>query len=241
MKKMKTLAIIAVAVLSTVNAKAQFAVGADIVSSYVWRGVSQENSKGGTPNLQPYLSYTVGGFTVGSWASTSFSGNVKEVDLYATYVFSPAISLTVTDYNWGFSNPKGYFNYDKTTDHLYEGSLNLTGPESFPMTASINAFFAGCDTLATGKHAFSSYVELGYPITSNVKVFAGATLNKSAMVYNTNGFALTNLGVKVNKTIAITDKFSLPMYGIVGANLSTKAYGGADKPSSVYFVAGITL
>ena len=56
MKKMKVLAICAIAVLSITSAKAQFATGADIVSGYVWRGVDQAG--GTTPNIQPYASFT---------------------------------------------------------------------------------------------------------------------------------------------------------------------------------------
>ncbi len=242
---MKVLAICAIAVLSATSAKAQFSTGADLVSSYVWRGVPQDATFGGTPNIQPFVSYTVGGFTIGSWASSSFMGIVKEVDLYATYVFTPSIALTVTDYNWGFANPKGYFDYSKAADHKFEATLAYTGVESFPLSATLSTFFAGSDTLAigdkSGKNAFSSYIELSYPLSDNAKVFCGAALNESAAIYNTSGFAVTNLGVKVSKSIAISDKFSLPVYGVVGANLSNKSYGGADKPTSLYFVAGVTL
>jgi hypothetical protein len=238
MKKMKVLAICAIAVLTVSSVKAQFSTGADLVSSYVWRGVPQEATKG-TPNIQPFVSFTTGGLTLGSWASSSFIGNVKEVDLYATYAFSSSLALTVTDYNWGFNS--SYFKYSKGSDHMYEASLAYTGAEAFPLSASVNTFFAGADTLSTGKSAFSTYVELSYPISPSAKVFCGASLLKSAMVYNTSGFAITNIGVKVNKSIVFTDKFSLPVYGILGANLSTKDAAGADKPSSLYFVAGITL
>src|SRR5665647_300902 len=140
MKKMKILAICAIAVLTTTSVKAQFATGADIVSSYVWRGIPQEGTKG-TPNIQPYVSFTTGGLTVGSWASSSFLGNVKEVDLYATYAFSSALALTVTDYNWGFAHPKGYFFYGKGTDHLFEASLAYTGSTTFPLGASVKTMF----------------------------------------------------------------------------------------------------
>ncbi|MFT3753471.1 MAG: hypothetical protein QM800_11560 [Paludibacter sp.] len=246
MKKIKVLAICAIAVLSITSAKAQFSTGADIVSSYVWRGIQQDRSVSGnptlgSPNIQPYISFTTGGLTIGSWASSSFLGNIKEVDLYATYAFSSSLALTVTDYNWGFSSTKGYFDYTKKGDHMYEGSLAYTGPEAFPIGATVNTFFAGCDTLATGKQAFSTYLELSYPVTNAVKVFAGASLFKSGMVYNTNGFSVTNVGIKASKSINITDKCCFPVYGILGANLSTKSYGGADKPSTLYFVAGITL
>ena len=241
MKKMRFLAILVIAVLATMNVKAQFAVGTDIVSSYVWRGIPQGSTHGGTPNFQPSLTFTTGGLTIGSWVSGSFDGQIKEVDLYGTYVFSPAFAVTLTDYKYGFAHPKGYFYYGKGTDHLFEATLAYTGPATFPLGVSVNTMFAGCDTLATGKAAFSTYAELNYPINANVKVFCGASLTKSLMVYNTSGFAITNIGIKVNKAIAITDKFSLPVYGILGANLSNKYYDGSSKPTSLYFVAGITL
>jgi len=242
MKKMRFLAICVIAVLATMNVKAQFATGADIVSSYVWRGISQGTTHGGTPNFQPTLSFTTGGLTIGSWGSGSFDGEIKEVDLYASYVFSPSFAITLTDYNYGFAQPKGYFYYGKGTDHLYEATLAYTGPKTFPLGIAVNTMFAGSDTLSNGKAAFSTYAELNYPITDNVKVFCGASVLKSnANVYNTSGFAITNIGIKVSKSIVITDKFSLPLYGILGANLSNKYYDGTTKPTSLYFVAGITL
>ena len=232
MRKIRLVAILAIAVLTVTSAKAQFATGADIVSSYVWRGVPQEGTKG-VPNIQPYVSYTIGGLTVGSWASSSFLGNVKEVDLYATYAFSSALALTITDYNWGFASPKGYFDYSATTDHIYEATLAYTGSEKFPISASINTMFAGADKKPSDatKAALSTYIELGYQVTPLVKVFAGGVLGESN-AYATTGAGLTNVGIKVSKSITITDKFSLPVYGILGANPST---GGA------FFVAGITL
>lgn len=246
MKIIRLAATFAIMALTISSVKAQFATGADIVSSYVWRGVPQDRTVGGnpslgSPNIQPYLSFTTGSLTLGSWASSSFLGNVKEVDLYATYAFSPAFALTVTDYNWGFANSKGYFNYSKGTDHMFEATLAYSVPTAFPLGVTVNTMFAGCDTLSTGKSAFSTYAELSYPVTANAKVFVGASLFQSAMVYNTSGFAFTNIGVKVSKSIVITDKFSLPVYGILGANLCNKDVTGAAKPTSLYFVAGVTL
>ena len=234
MRKIRLVAVLAIAVLTVTSAKAQFATGADIVSSYVWRGFPQESAlPKGTPNIQPYVSYTIGGLTVGSWASSSFSGGVKEVDLYATYAFSSSIALTVTDYNWAFASTKGYFDYSATTDHIYEATLAYTGTEKFPISASINTMFAGADKSTTDatKQGLSTYIELGYQVTPLVKVFAGGLLGASS-AYGTTEAGITNVGLKVSKSIVITDKFSLPVYGILGANPYT---GGA------FFVAGITL
>ena len=247
MKRMKFLAIAVIAVFFVTGVKAQgFSAGADIVSSYVWRGVPQDrtvtgNPTLGSPNIQPYISFTTGGLTIGSWASGSFLGNVKEVDLNATYTFSPALAITITDYNWSFANSNGYFYYGKGTDHLFEATVTYTGPATFPLGVNVNTMFAGSDTLSSGKQAFSTYAELNYPINANVKVFCGASLFQSKNVYNTSGFAITNLGIKVSKSIVITDKFSLPVYGILGTNLSNKDVDGLNKPTSLYFVAGFTL
>lgn len=232
MKKMKVLAICAIAVVCRMNVKGQFSTGADIVSSYVWRGIPQDATKG-APNIQPYVSFTTGGLTVGSWASSSFIGIVKEVDLYATYAFSSQFAVTLTDYNWGFASPKGYFDYSATTDHIYEATLAYTGTEKFPISASVNTMFAGADKKPSDatKAAFSTYIELGYQVTPLVKVFAGGVLGESN-AYATTAAGVTNAGIKVSKSIAITDKLSLPIYGILGANPYT---GGA------FFVAGITL
>ena len=233
MRKIKFLAVCVIAVLATTSVKAQFATGADIVSSYVWRGFPQEATKG-TPNIQPYVSFTTGGLTLGSWASSSLLGNVKEVDLYATYAFSSQLALTVTDYNWGFASPKGYFDYSKaTSDHIYEATLAYTGTEKFPISASINTMFAGADKKPSDatKAALSTYIELGYQISPLAKVFVGGVLGESN-AYATTAAGLTNVGIKVSKSIAITDKFSLPVYGILGAN----PYAG-----NAFFVAGITL
>ena len=227
MKKIKVLAICAIAVLATTSVKAQFATGADIVSSYIWRGIPQEG-KGGTPNIQPYVSFTTGGLTLGSWASGSFSGNVKEVDLYATYAISSAFSVTLTDYNYNLVSIPAYFDYSATGGHVFEGTVAYAGPA---FSASVNTMFAGADKLANGNNAFSTYVELGYQINPAAKIFVGGVLNESG-TYGTSGLGLTNVGLKVSKSIVITDKFSLPVYGILGFN---------PNSSGAFFVAGITL
>lgn len=191
-----------------------FCVGADIVSSYVWRGFKQDLTlTSQSPNIQPYVSYMIGGLTLGSWGSTSFTGTVKEVDLYATYAFTSALSLTLTDYNWSFA--QSYFKYGSGTDHVFEATLAWVGTESLPLSASVNTMFAGNDKTDAGKQAFSSYVELGYQLAENTKVFAGGSLLDTPMY---GGAGVTNVGLKVTKEIVLSDTFSLPVYGIAGIN-----------------------
>ena len=215
---------------SATVASAQFSVGTDVVSSYVWRGFKQDLTLAAqSPNIQHYVSYTVCGLTLGSWGSTSFTGTVKEVDLYATYAFTSSLALTLTDYNWLFTPGKSIFNYGSGTDHIFEATLAYAGTESLPLSASVNMMFAGCDTTGTGKQAFSTYLELGYQLAPNVKVFLGGAILDTPMY---GGAGVTNVGLKVSKSIEITDKFSLPVYGVAGLNPLAK---------DAFLVVGITL
>ncbi len=224
------LALVLAASATTVFAQGSFSVGSDIVSSYVWRGFKQDLSvtaPAQSPNFQPYVSYTIGSLTLGSWGSTSFTGTVKEVDLYATYAFSSALALTLTDYNWSFAN--SYFKYGSGTDHIFEATLAYAGSESLPLSASLNTMFAGNDKTSAGKQAFSTYVELGYSFCGNAKVFAGGSVLDTPMY---GGAGVSNIGLKVTKAIEITDKFSLPVYGVAGLNPMAK---------DAFLVFGITL
>ncbi|MDP4202109.1 MAG: hypothetical protein Q8861_05395 [Bacteroidota bacterium] len=228
------LATVAVSASAQDSKGGSFSVSADVVSSYVWRGVAQEGSRGGSPNIQPTVSYTNGALSIGAWGSYAFSGNVKEVDLYATLSLPSALSITLTDYNWNNGNDAsvGYFNYTSgKTGHVFEGTLAYGGTKSFPLSIAWNTMFYGADKKADGKQAFSTYVELGLPITSNVKAFMGASLFDSPNYYN-SGFSVINLGLKVSKEIKFSDSFSLPVYGIIGAN---------PQAEKAFFVAGITL
>ena len=237
--------IIAVALLvsgvmgASAQSKGVFAVGADLVSSYVWRGVVQDvKSPKGTPNIQPSLTYTKGALTLGAWGSGAFTGGVKEVDIYATYAVSSLFSVTVTDYNWNSSADANlketYFEYSKDkTGHVFEGTLSYAGTTSLPLSVSLNTMVYGADKKAADatKQAYSTYYELGYPLADNAKLFLGGTLNESVN-YGTTGFAVTNVGVKVSKNLVFTDKFSLPVYGVFGLNPCAE---------SAFFVAGITF
>jgi len=228
MKRIKFFAIAIIALVASTSVKAQFSVGSDIVSNYVWRGVQQDLTfTNGTPNIQPSLSYTAGKFTIGTWGSYGMLGTVKEVDLYATYSISDLLSLTVSDYNWNFTGGN-YFDY---AGHVFEGSINYAGVESFPLSVSLNTMFSGADKLADDSQAYSTYVELGYPISEDASLFLGGALNESSN-YGTTGFGLTNVGLKLSKSIEITDKFSLPVFGVIGVNPTSK---------DAFLVVGISL
>ena len=71
--------------------------GADVVSSYVWRGTQF----GSGAHVQPYMELGSGNLTGGVWGSfpTTAQGGGEELDLWVSYDFGP-LALTVTNYTF---------------------------------------------------------------------------------------------------------------------------------------------
>ncbi|MDR2816798.1 MAG: hypothetical protein LBB62_08890 [Proteiniphilum sp.] len=223
MKKIK-LFIVLFVVSNVVNGiKAQevtVSAGADVVSSYIWRGLYC-----GPASVQPGISLSSGNFSVGAWGSTSFESSWREFDLYAGYSIGN-FSVLVTDYFFPRNLPEGEDNgYFKYSDHVFEGTLGYSFGESFPLSLAWNTNFAGDDD-------YSSYFEASYSIPVgevNVDLILGGTPWKGAY---SDGFALINASVKASKEIAITDSFSLPVF--------TQAIVNPDS-KDVFLVFGVSF
>jgi len=209
--KMKSLAIAIVVAISGCifsPVSAQVTAGADVVSSYVWRGVLCSNGV----NIQPTLSYVNNNFEVGAWGSVDQFG-YREVDLYAGYSVG-GLSLGVTDYFW--TPGERYFSYkNDATPHLMEGTLGYTVSEEIPLSIAVSTVFYGDDKKAdgSGDQNYSTYIELGYSwdiLTAAIGMtpadgmygdgYGGAT-----------GFAVCNMSLTAAKDIEISEKFSLPV------------------------------
>jgi hypothetical protein len=199
-------------------------VSADVVSSYIWRGLDL-----GSAAVQPTLGVDYKGLSLTAWGSYGFANpaDTKEFDL--TLGFSAGgFNIGVTDY-W-FSeglDPEGrYFKYDAHgTNHIFEAFLGY----DFGL-ASLQWFtnFAGNDGVnKDGDRAYSSYMEVAVPFqlaTVDWTATAGA-VPFATTSYGTTGFAVTNLTLKASKDIKVTDTFSVPVFAQVTANpCSQKAY-----------------
>jgi hypothetical protein len=204
-------------------------LGADIVSRYVWRGTDFGN----TAAVQPGLSFSQGGFTVGAWGSFDLSPTngsaVNENDLYVSYGFETSagtFSVNVTDFY--FSNPGNeFFDYDGDTGaHVIEPGVSFSGPVS--LSASINAHGADSEVWLEGSVPFSVQdVDLSFAI--------GGTPNDDAGFYGTDAdtdAAITKLSVSATKSISITDSFSLP----ISASYYLNPYSERS-----FFIFGISL
>ncbi len=209
--------------------------GADVMSRYIWRGV---NLGGSSPSLQPWIKYNMKSkdsnhvLSLGAWGAYTFSQTSnQEVDLYLTYTYKSVISLTVTDYFFPeYYSTKGrsrYFGYDKdSTCHVFEGVISFNGTKKIPFTFLFAMNFYGNDARkinndgSSGDIFMTKYVEVGYK--KNIKgidfnAFIGAALDKPNKDKGELGFygnktsGIINLGVKVSKSIQISDKYALPV------------------------------
>lgn len=206
--------------------KVKIAAGADLVSTYYWRG-----AKLGGFSAQPSLTASLGDFSLNAWGSVGLEKeDTQELDLTAAYSYH-GFHVGVTDY---FFNPYQsnvyYFDYgahsDKST-HVFEGNVGYDFGH-----VGINWFtnFAGQDYYkkSNGKRAYSTYVELYAPFTVggiDLRAELGITPWDGAYTVSTDKFAVVNIGLSAQKRLHINDKFEIPVFVKLAANPEAdKAY-----------------
>lgn len=205
--------------------------GIDFYSRYVWRGLEFSNA----PNIQPWVSVSWKGLTFMTWGSYATSQDYAEVDLMLSYTwnnltvgvndyYNPSIAGTINDYSmWT----------DSTTPHLVEAYASYQLPfEKLPILFTASTFVYGADRDSTNKAAYSTYIEAAYPFKSgkyDVNLFAGATVNGN---YYATDPSFVNVGVKVARSIEVTDKFEIPINGSLIFH---------PKNRNVFFVVGFSF
>ena len=185
---------------------------ADLVSSYVWRGVYQTGA-----SVQPSINLSYAGFSLTAWGSTDFSSlsdpdKGKEFDLTIGYGIG-GFSIGVTDYWWA---GEGHRYGDYSNSHFFEGTAGYNFGESFPLGITWSTMFAGGDKKADGDRQFSTYVEAAYDFSVlGVDVTPSIGVSPWTGMYHRegkDGFALCTIALKASKEIKITDSFSLPVF-----------------------------
>jgi len=96
--------------------ESSFTGGADLVSSYIWRGSRQ----GRGPHIQPYIEYSLGLFTAGTWGTIDLNG-YEEADLWFSFELPGGFAVGVQDY---YLPELPYFEYS-AADGSHALELNL--------------------------------------------------------------------------------------------------------------------
>jgi len=190
-------------------------LGADLASKYLWRGIAL----GSGPAIQPWGEFSYKGLTLGTWGNYEFAGAFKEVDIYGKYTLSNFSLLFVDLFFPGYEGlNQNYFDLNNhTTGHCSELGLSFNGSEKIPFSVYGGMILYGSsidsdpDNSASLNH--SLYFEVKYLGTINdysYNIFAGFTPMNSVL-YQTNGFSVFNIGLAAQKTVKVTDSFSMPM------------------------------
>ncbi len=204
--------------------KIETTIGADVVTSYIWRGQDL-----GSAAVQPSLGIGYKGLSLTAWGSYALTNpaDTKEFDLTLAYQLG-GLNIGVTDY-WFTTglDPEGrYFKYDANgTNHVFEANI---GYDFGPLALQWYTNFTGNDGVnKDGKRAYSSYFEASVPFCiSDVQCTATAgAVPYATTSYGNEGFAVTNLTLRATKDIRVTDSFAIPIFAqLTGNPCSQKAY-----------------
>jgi hypothetical protein len=195
--------------------------GADLYSSYVWRGTKY----GSGPAFQPNMKFTTGFFSIGAWGSFDFAG-YQEADIYLTLSLPAGFTLGITDYYYPDFD---YFDYSQLSgSHAFETSLGFT-KGGLNLSANIILNEAG----NTGSKGGDKYFEAKYDFGS-FNIFLGA--GDGWHTTNTSGgedkFNICNVGLGISQTIRVTETFNIPVTGQLIFNPDSE---------KMYIVVGFTL
>ncbi len=189
-------ALLTIVALMSTNISYSQDFGADVVSSYVWRGTQF----GSGAHIQPYMDLGSGNLTGGVWGSfpTSAKGGGNELDLWVSYDFGP-LALTVTNYTFPgeggvYADGEGLFNGDYTE---LAASTSIMGVD---LSAG---YFTEVEAL---------YVELGFS-TGAVDIAFGYGDDQADGFYAGGGSGLVNMSFSGSKDIQISDNYALPVFG----------------------------
>lgn len=195
--------------------------GADIVSSYYWRG----QDLGGI-SVQPSLGVSYKGLSLSAWGSIGLERtDTKEFDLTLGYT-TGGLTVSITDYWFAYSGQENkYFHYGAhSTAHVWEANI---GYDFGPLALNWYTNIGGADGVnEDGERAYSSYILLAAPFklgglewTAEV----GATPWATSFYGGANGFAVCDVSLKAVKEIKVTDSFSIPVFAKVGFNPAIEA------------------
>ena len=182
---------------TTTDLKAQD-FGADVVSSYVWRGTQF----GTGPVIQPWftLPTITDALELGVWGSFPVAGGDQtyELDLYASYDFGP-LALTVTNYT--FPGATGAYGDDYG---LFDGDLEVTASGSIGAIGLTVGYFTDLEAL---------YIEAGTTIAGMDLAMGYGSDAAGAFYVGDEDSGLVNVSLGGSKDIVITEDYSLPLFG----------------------------
>lgn len=196
-------------VISVSSSFAQFSLGADVVSRYVWRGFDFGNQL----SVQPAIAYTSGALEIGAWGNFgAVEGSANENDLYISYSAGP-VRFIFTDYYFpAYSGDDNFFKYnDDDGVHILELGASFS-KDAFSISGYINV---------SGDDENSIYGEISYALGEVEGLEAGLTLGAGTGIYDALVGAETNFDLAVTNVGLTLSKGALSAAYIINPNQKT--------------------
>ena len=248
MKKIFTLMVaMAATVLSASAAEFAYEAGAEVVSSYIWRGLYN-----GGLSLQPTASIGFNAmdekiqFRIGAWGSVGASDwkfrtgqpNPDAEGYNPNTYFVPEVDIIASLQLWGLTLGATHYYYFGGTP-FWSGLEDEGGSQTevqigyhFGTLTKAGLYFnwysivAGNDVYYTdaleAKRAWSSYIEIGYdfdlPHDITLGLQVGMTPWKSLYTDYEGGFAVNNVSVRLGKSWDINDVCEIELFGSGSVN-----------------------
>lgn len=204
----------------------EFDLGADLVSSYVWRGQIV-----GGACVQPGLEFTKGIFFIGTWASVDIQEKDNtELDTYLGFSISD-ITVSFYDYFYDWAHVPYLRNW--TDNHSGEVIIEYDFSDKIPLTFTWGTFVYNDEN-------YSSYAELAWSFKvgeSDCSVFAGMTPWEGIYA---DKISLVNLGFKVSKEIKMGD-FGIPAFAAFYLNPVKSGIPKLINQDGACFVLGLSI
>ena len=199
-----TLTVTALGQEEEADEKLSIDAGAELVSSYVWRGMYLAGA-----SIQPSLSLTTKGLTCGVWASADFSTSLKEIDFYLRYE-TKGFTAGIIDY---WCSLEGLPFFKDCNSHLFEASLGYTFSEKCPVTLEANTMFLGDDDKnVAGKQRYSTYFSVSFPFhVKDVDCEAAIGVSPRKGMYGEK-FNIPAIMAKATKRLLPSSDYSLPVF-----------------------------
>lgn len=200
-------------------------VGMKITSRHYWRGIPVSSA----PCFEGALSASIGGFTLGYWGGYAFDNTYSEFDIFASYSVGNFSIGFVDLYVIGDENnlatyhpEQKYWHFDRTTTaHNIDVTASYVISEKFPLKVALSSMVWGGDRDANGDQRYSTYLELGYPVsvsnTMTLDFFLGAVLNNGESAYGDSA-GIVHAGVTGTKQVALNKRFALPVSATLAMN-----------------------
>ena len=206
--------------------------GADAVSRFVWRGIGF----GTSPSIQPSVAIQAYGAEVGTWGNYSLTldgDNAAEHDFWLSYTLglgSSSLTLRAHDY-YAPSVSSPFFDWSSAGEgsHIVELSARYFASPRLP----IHVFVA---RNVHNDPDGSWYIEAGYTAQlDGVEVGLSGGLTQGASAWYgvaQQDVAVLNAQLRLAKTVALTEQFSVPLHAALVMNPYTE---------QTYLVFGLTL